>query len=515
MTSAKENPELIFGVVGGTGVRLDLLERELELHLRNLGYKTVDIRLSDLLSRFKGFVPNNEAGAYERITHLQNMGNLFRQQLGRGEALALAGIDKIREERAKSSKNGDEPVSAQAYILHQLKHPAEVDLLRAVYGPSFYLIAGHAPESARVQVLAEKIAHSTGLRGKKYNYNSDALELITRDEKEDDDFGQNVRDTYPKADFFCQPGIFSGEWTIKKFVELLFGNPYRTPSPDEYAMYLASATSLRSSDRSRQVGAVIIDTREYGEQSKSADVIAVGMNEVPRAGGGYAWDQGSPNYREQEMSEDRAREIKEGILIELIERLKQLNWLAENLMKNKGKDLADTLRPHLKGTQFLDIGEFGRTVHAEMGALIDAARRGVSVNRHSMYVTTFPCHNCAKHIIAAGIRKVIYLEPYPKSRTEYLHKEDVDLDALSCEEQDGKVTFCPFNGIAPRQYRQLFSMSMRGGKQGMTLDQWKKGQEQQTLVPLYIPQNASLLYLDAEHRALESLPSALYSKSGS
>ncbi len=508
---ANEKPELVFALVGGAGVRLDLLERELVMNLRNLGYQTVDIRLSDLLSRFKGFVANTAEGELERITHLQRMGNLFRKQLKRADALALAAIDAIRAERTKKTKNADVPVPAQAYILHQLKHPDEVDLLREVYGPSFFLIAGHAREKDRLKHLVEKVAHSTGRRGKGYNFESDALEIISRDEKEDDDFGQNVRDTYPKADFFCQPGILSGEWTVNKFVELLFGNPYRTPSPDEYAMYLASATSLRSSDRNRQVGAVIIDTREFSKQSKSADIIAVGMNEVPRAGGGYTWDQESPDNRDQ-MLEDRAREIKESILTELIERLQQQHWLSDNFTGKKAKELADDLRPHLKRTQFLDIGEFGRTVHAEMAALIDAARRGVAVDGLSMYVTTFPCHNCAKHIIAAGIRRVIYLEPYPKSRTGYLHGEDVDLDALQGQEQEGKVSFYPFNGIAPHKYRQLFSMSMRGGKNGLTREQWLEGQEKQTLEPLYIPKKASLLYLDAERRVSGNLKSTIYSK---
>ena len=42
-----------------------------------------------------------------------------------------------------------------------------------------------------------------------------------------------------------------------------------------------------------------------------------------------------------------------------------------------------------------------------------------------MYVTTFPCHNCAKHIIAAGLERVVYLEPYPKSRAKTLYDEDI------------------------------------------------------------------------------------------
>src|SRR5882724_7181322 len=106
----------------------------------------------------------------------------------------------------------------------------------------------------------------------------------------------------------------------------------------------------------------------------------------------------------------------------------------------------------------MDIGEFSRPVHAEMAALIDAARRGVAVDGETMYVTTFPCHNCAKHIIAAGIRKVVYLEPYPKSRASNLHGEEMSLE-LPTGNEEGMVIFAAYSGIAPRQYRQLFSMS--------------------------------------------------------
>ena len=69
----------------------------------------------------------------------------------------------------------------------------------------------------------------------------------------------------------------------------------------------------------------------------------------------------------------------------------------------------------------MDLIEFSRTVHAEMAAIVDAARRGVSVQDCNLYTTTFPCHECAKHIVAAGIRRVVYIEPYPKSQALSLH----------------------------------------------------------------------------------------------
>lgn len=52
------------------------------------------------------------------------------------------------------------------------------------------------------------------------------------------------------------------------------------------------------------------------------------------------------------------------------------------------------------------------TVHAEQNAISDAARRGVSLNNSSIYITHFPCINCAKILLAAGVKKIKYLHDY-------------------------------------------------------------------------------------------------------
>lgn len=156
----------------------------------------------------------------------------------------------------------------------------------------------------------------------------------------------------------------------------------------------------------------------------------------------------------------------------------------------------------------MDIGEFSRPVHAEMAALIDAARRGVAVDGRSLYVTTFPCHNCAKHIIAAGIRRVVYLEPYPKSRAGDLHREEISLESVEGRDEDRRVVFLPFSGIAPRQYRQLFLMSDRGARKGNSVGAWTANKR--SLVPIHVLRNASLAYLAAEVEEVSMLQPKVY-----
>ena len=52
------------------------------------------------------------------------------------------------------------------------------------------------------------------------------------------------------------------------------------------------------------------------------------------------------------------------------------------------------------------------TVHAEQNAICDAAKRGVSLDGATAYVTHYPCLNCLKLLIASGIKNIKYLMDY-------------------------------------------------------------------------------------------------------
>ena len=300
---AENRPELVFALVGPAGVRLDELSRIIKEEVGTFGYTSVDIRLSALLTNFS-WEDQRGTSEFDRIRHLQDKGDGLRERLRDGAALARAGIAEIRTQRMKITGSPDRPAAAHAYIVRQLKHPDEVDLLRQVYGSCFLLIAGHAPRQQLADELAKRMARAAYRPGDDSRFQSNAHAIIDADQKQDGDFGQNTRDTYPKADFFANLGIPSGEHEVRRFVALIFGHPFHTPKPDEYAMYQASAVSLRSSDDRRQVGAVIVSlTRdERSRRIKNADIIAAGMNEVPRGGGGFYWNEDSPDQRDQGFS---------------------------------------------------------------------------------------------------------------------------------------------------------------------------------------------------------------------
>jgi hypothetical protein len=105
-----------------------------------------------------------------------------------------------------------------------------------------------------------------------------------------------------------------------------------------------------------------------------------------------------------------------------------------------------------------------------MEAIACCARVGVSPKDGVMYTTTFPCHNCAKHIVAAGIREVQYVEPYPKSKALDLHKDSLSVD----NRLPDKVAFVPFVGVSARRYFDLFSLKLSTGRELKRKDGAKK-----------------------------------------
>ena len=115
-----------------------------------------------------------------------------------------------------------------------------------------------------------------------------------------------------------------------------------------------------------------------------------------------------------------------------------------------------------------NLTEYGRVVHAEMEALLSCARKGVSTKGATIYCTTFPCHNCAKHIIASGIDRVVFIEPYLKSKAFDFHKEAIVISypqnrMPGKRQSDEPVQFEPFFGVGPRRFFDLFSMSLGAG----------------------------------------------------
>lgn len=485
--------ELVFGVVGPTGTDTSSVCKELADQLRDVGYEAEIISLSNLILEYSGRLPP-DGDEYSRIKFLMKEGTRLCESSQLGDFVARLGLVDIRRRRKVRSGDNKKPAERVAYILRSFKRKEEVELFRSIYGQAFNLISIYSSVNERLDALSHKLAASAKTTVKAVEHR--ALELINIDTEEDGmSFGQKVRDTFPLADYFVTvKDNLKLKTQLSRFVQLIFGNPYLTPTRDEHSMFFAHAAALRSGDLSRQVGAVIV--------SHEGEILATGCNDVPKMGGGLYWEDDPSPKRDLELGCDMNAKIKREILEEMFYKLRKAKWMGKGVSEKTDSQLYEEAaidkNGFLRESKLLDVIEFGRSVHAEMAAITDAAKRGVSLKGARLFCTTFPCHLCARHIISSGIEQVIYVEPYPKSRTADLFTDSVAINPQ--EVSNEKVNFFPFVGVAPRRYFDFFQVSgKRKNKFGEVID-WEN-EEKSPKMKRFV-----LSYLLIEERVVQELP---------
>jgi cytidine deaminase len=447
--------DIVIGLVAPIGTDLEPFCQALANSFRRLGYASHQVRLSGLLDEVKELIGldlnySNEEARYDKY---MKAGSSFRTKLGRGDALSMLAVGAIRELRSQSTE------AKHAFILRSLKHPDEVTSLRNIYGPAFLLFSLASSRTARVKHLASRICR-TQQEFDSTKFLPNAEQLINRDQQEPDDLmGQKVGKVFPLADFFID--VDHGmEVATNRLVELFLGNVFITPTASEQGMFLAHASAWRSASLQRQVGAVIA--------TQDGNVVCVGTNEVPKTGGGLYWEGDEPDGRDFKRRDEINDDMKHRMFVEVVQRMLDSGMAYAKNSDGSQHELAGfgtsdaqkvaawlIEKRYMDNTRIMGVIEFGRCVHAEMAALMDAARRGAAVDGCFLYSTTFPCHECARHIVAAGIRKVYYIEPYPKSLVNELYPDSVRIEDIEC---GNVVSFVPFVGVAPRRYQDLFKV---------------------------------------------------------
>jgi deoxycytidylate deaminase len=504
-------PELFFGLAGAVGANLELVEQTLASKLGEVGYQTTPVRFSDLLHNFVRW-QHLESVTFEdeRIEKHMAAGRRLRELFGRGDALALTAVAKLQRvvRRADLGLPANTPAQRRAYVFRSLKHPAELRLLREVFGSAFFLIGGYSPKSHRVKRLTQRFADSRGsLRPS--DYEARALELVRIDEEETGaPLGQNVRKVFPEADVFVNAAEpESLRKSVRRFVELLFGYPYHTPTRDESNMFHAYAAALRSASMARQVGAVVADA--------DGEILATGCNEVPKSGGGFYWPDDEGDKRDFQLGVDVSDTVRLKNLGQVLNVLAENGWLDSGHASEDARTRLTNAKALLKSSQVMSAIEYVRAVHAEMAAIVGAARRGAPLRGSTLYTTTFPCHDCAKHIVGVGVNRVVYIEPYPKSLAEEMHSDSLVVDET--RKHPDRVAFQPFVGVAPRLYPALFTAGTRKRDDGTVVD-WSQTKttalpriaESESETPLYlIRETKQVGHLDAlveKHTEILSTP---------
>src|ERR1700730_6066166 len=483
VSDSPAGPELIFGIAGPIGVDIIAICDSLQSCLRAVRYDSEIIHLTTemMIDVTLASPPKKpaETDFYSDVNFKIEYANEFCKEFVDAAALgrvALRAISRRRETLSGDPKKP--PTKSTAYIVRQLKRPDEITLLRRVYGKQFVLISAYGSAEKRAKLLEERLKRTLPPSTPNNEVSCKAGELIDKDtNEEDNDFGQRLRETFHLADVFID-GLSKQMMDDKltRFIQAFFGRTDIAPSKEEYGMYAAKSASLRSSDLSRQVGAALF--------TSEGELITQGCNEVPKAFGGTYWDSEDPDFRDIKIGHDPNDILKRDILRDLFDRLAKDELLSPkaidlgnldemiNKLTHKRKPFTDEKNGALATEAIMDVTEHCRVVHAAMCAICDAARLGKNVKGSILFCTTFPCHNCTKHILAAGISRVVYMEPYPKSKAKDLHQNEIEIEKVTA----GRVSFVPFLGISPFRYRDIFQKGKRKNKDG-TAKRWLAGIE--------------------------------------
>jgi deoxycytidylate deaminase len=356
----------IIGLTGSFGSGCSYVAENI---LSGLSYKRIS--LSEILRAEyrseKGFEGSNIPRQ-----DLQDFGDAKRKEKGM-DYYARKAYEEIEYANNPDSK----------WAIESIRNPDEIHFFREK-SQRFFLFGVYATKEKRWDRVRTKPI-----------YNGDKKKFEEDDDRdtgrESPPYGQRVEDCFAESDVvvsnednFALVGNtpFKGfQGKIENFVQVI-SKPLtkRQPTQVESLMAAAYTMSQRSSCLKRKVGAVIVDDE--------GNIVSSGFNEVPR--------HGRPCFDDYKKCgrtvfwEDFAADLKREY-------------------PNEGEKILKRFRQRFR------ILDNCRSLHAEENAIINLARNGggVSLDRCTLYTTTYPCRLCANKIVNLGIKRVIYLEPYP------------------------------------------------------------------------------------------------------
>lgn len=488
--------EIFIALTGRLGTDTRAIGAAIASAFAHYSYDCVSIQVSDLIREVypSEAIPEAPDG---RIERLMKLGTQYRRANGRADALAKLAVLSVMKKRKELTGNIAKPSKRKVFLVNQLKRPEEIAFLREIYGKQLFIISCHAPYEHRLKKLEDQFLLNHAEKADIEHWRDSARNLIDKDDNEiQDPFGQRVQDAFPLADFFIDAHK-SLQNQARRFVDIVFGDPRISPTKDEFGSFLAASAALRSNDLSRQVGAAIL--------SDDGEILALGCNEVPVAGGGIFWpDVHDTDSRDVAFGADINTILKKDMIVDIFQKMNKAGWFKKSTSNISPEIL---IKEHiekkdgvLSKSKMLSSLEFGRAMHAEMTAISSSAKGGISIKGGTLYCTTFPCHNCAKHIVGSGIKRVVFREPYEKSRAIQLYPDAIKLDA-DC---DKYVSFDQFIGVGTSRFHELFAKSAKKIKdQAGRVRLPDASKAQPVSAPLfasYFPIEAAIAALDEEGR---------------
>ncbi len=425
-------------------------ESQTKKNMKNLGRSNLVIGLTGpfgsgssetqrILSDKLGFVPFKISDDIRK--ELEKEGKVVEKgNLGWRKILQDRGNERRKGDRGYWVKKVIERIDQgglgkKDIVIDGFRNVKEVEEIRRIY-PRFFLVAVCAEKDERWKRVCKDYGG---------NY-SEFEDDDRRDQNEDFEWGQSVQKCVDDADYV----FYNNDHLVvnlsdgneepdsekigrqltdqaEDFVRLMKGQANcRGPSPEEAQVLAAYAQSNCSTCLKRHVGAVITIKRKEQEF-----VISTGFNDNP------------PNIRT--CKSEKACYKDEDMTSKLKARGKSIycpscgthhESLAEPwFCKKCGANLKAWLHPNRNM-------ELCTAIHAEERAILSL--RGRRTDGATIFVTTFPCFQCARLILDAGIKKVVYVEAYPvKDTATFLRRNGVLIE--------------PFSGFTARAFFRVFT----------------------------------------------------------
>lgn len=449
---------IVIGFTGSIGSGCSYIAKNIKEE-----YKYDLFSLSDLLRE----IAQQDNLTDSSVIMLQKYGNALRQKNYPG-FLAVRLLESIKDRR--------KPVG-DVVLIDSIRNDYEVQVFKQF--PYFYLFSIHADQAIRC---------ARTVKIKKFSSEEEFYEADLRDQAEDFVFGQQVGKCNDLADVIINNNtdhLYAAKGNKRKFVRDIVDryiqliqdrqnqalSPEHPPKDDETFMTMAYVESQRSSCLKRKVGAVVTSTinavrnSEDNAITNTIYVLSSGHNEVPPGTIPCIFDPNLQKCYRDHLQEEQAAKYhfcpKCGTKIGL-PTTKCSNTNCDFTTSEYLKVCPKCKREiHVKyvcsnarcgtrvfkeyllgGGKLLDMC---KALHAEENALMNLVRMPElhSASDLTLYTTTYPCNLCANKIVTAGIKKVVYADPYPMEEAKRI------LEA-------GGVTTVKFEGIKSSAFFKLY-----------------------------------------------------------
>ena len=308
---------------------------------------------------------------------------------------------------AKREREGRPP--SKRVVIETIRNPAEAELLLQIV-PNAYILGIYASQEDRMD-------RDKAIRPAEKN------KFIENDIRDSGDYqpdhGQQVTKCVNMADYhMANTGSLKIlERKLDDFFGIISGKSKYTskedqPEVDTVMMSQAFMLRLLSKCLGRRVGAVIV---------KDKNIISTGWNAVPEG--------------MQHCKRCKRKELRN---CDSCEKPIQITFGKCTSCGHDNKKKKSLLEKHL---------DLCYAVHAEEKAILQAAKRGVSLEGSTLYCTTFPCLMCAKMIVESGMSKLVYVEPYP-------HSESIDV--FESRKEPEPFTIKRFEGLTAKHLYSLY-----------------------------------------------------------